>query len=70
MMPRSRRERSPMSSLSPRTSAQRVGLWLGLGLFALLLWLPEPSGFEPAAWPVVAVAFMEQAYGVRPSFAE
>ena len=33
-----------------------MGLWLGLGLFALLLWLPEPSGFQPAAWRVVAAA--------------
>jgi sodium-dependent dicarboxylate transporter 2/3/5 len=47
-----------MSSLSPRTPAQRAGLWLGLGLFVLLLWLPEPAGFEPAAWRVAAVAVL------------
>jgi sodium-dependent dicarboxylate transporter 2/3/5 len=56
MMRRSRRKLSPMTSLSPRTPAQRVGLWLGLGMFALLLWLPAPAGFAPAAWRAAALA--------------
>jgi solute carrier family 13 (sodium-dependent dicarboxylate transporter), member 2/3/5 len=36
--------------------AQGVGFWLGLGLFVLMLALPEPAGFEPAAWRTAAVA--------------
>ena len=36
--------------------AQRAGFWLGLGLFALLLWLPEPAGFATAAWRTAALA--------------
>ncbi len=45
-----------MSALHPRTPAQRIGLWLGLGLFALLLLLPAPEGFAPAAWRAAALA--------------
>jgi sodium-dependent dicarboxylate transporter 2/3/5 len=33
-----------------------VGFWLGLGLFLLMLGLPAPEGFEPAAWRTAAVA--------------
>ena len=45
-----------MSSLNPRTPAQRVGLWLGLGLFLLMLWLPAPEGFAEPAWRTAAIA--------------
>jgi sodium-dependent dicarboxylate transporter 2/3/5 len=33
-----------------------MGFWLGVGLFLLVLWLPAPEGFEPAAWRTAAVA--------------
>jgi sodium-dependent dicarboxylate transporter 2/3/5 len=39
-----------------RTTAQRTGLWLGLSLFALMLWLPEPAGFSAPAWRAAALA--------------
>ena len=45
-----------MSSLNPRTPAQRVGLWLGLGLLLLMLWLPAPEGFAESAWRTAAIA--------------
>ena len=45
-----------MSALHPRTPAQRIGLWLGLGLFALLLLLPAPEGLAPTAWRAAALA--------------
>jgi sodium-dependent dicarboxylate transporter 2/3/5 len=41
---------------APRSTAQRIGLWLGLGLFVMLLWLPEPTGFAPPAWRAAALA--------------
>jgi len=41
---------------TPRTTAQRVGLWLGLGLFLAMLWLPGPAGFEVPAWRTAALA--------------
>ena len=39
-----------------RTAAQRTGLWLGAGLFALMLWLPAPEGFALPAWRAAALA--------------
>jgi len=33
-----------------------VGLWLGLGLFLAMLWLPVPAGFEVPAWRTAALA--------------
>ena len=45
-----------MHRVTDHRPAQRVGFWLGLGLFVLLLWLPAPAGFEPAAWRTAAVA--------------
>lgn len=33
----------------------RVGLWLGIGLFAAILLAPAPSGLSPAAWATAAV---------------
>ena len=45
-----------MNQSAPRSTAQRVGLWLGLGLFVTLLWLPEPAGFAPPAWRAAALA--------------
>jgi sodium-dependent dicarboxylate transporter 2/3/5 len=35
---------------------QRVGLWLGAGIFALLLILPPPDGLTPSGWRTAAVA--------------
>lgn len=51
-----------MSRVSARTPAQRTGLWLGLGLFLLLLWLPVPDGFSPAAWRTAALAALMAAW--------
>lgn len=45
-----------MNRSVPRTTAQSVGLWLGLGLFLAMLWLPAPTGFEVAAWRTAALA--------------
>jgi sodium-dependent dicarboxylate transporter 2/3/5 len=45
-----------MNQSASRTTAQRVGLWLGLGLFVTLLWLPEPAGFAAPAWRTAALA--------------
>ena len=45
-----------MNRSAPRTTAQRVGLWLGLGLFLAMLWLPVPAGFEVPAWRTAALA--------------
>ncbi len=36
--------------------AQRAGLWIGASVFALLLWLPAPEGFELPAWRAAALA--------------
>lgn len=47
-----------MFRASPRTPAQRTGLWLGIVLFVLLLWLPPPEGFEVAAWRAAALAVL------------
>ena len=47
-----------MTAHQPRTPAQRVGLWLGVGLFVLLLALPAPEGFSPAAWRTAALAVL------------
>ncbi|HSW33066.1 MAG TPA: SLC13 family permease, partial [Steroidobacteraceae bacterium] len=33
-----------------------MGLWLGLGLFLAMLWLPGPAGFEVPAWRTAALA--------------
>jgi sodium-dependent dicarboxylate transporter 2/3/5 len=33
-----------------------VGLWLGLGLFLAMLWLPGPAGFDVPAWRTAALA--------------
>lgn len=38
--------------------AKRVGFWLGLALFALLLVLPAPVGLSPAGWRVAAVSIL------------
>lgn len=62
MMPRRRPERSPMMRHSPRTPTQRTGLWLGLGLFALMFLLPEPSGFATPAWRTAALAVLMAAW--------
>ena len=62
MMPRRRPERSRMMRSSPRTPTQRTGLWLGLGLFALMLLLPEPSGFATPAWRTAALAVVMAAW--------
>jgi sodium-dependent dicarboxylate transporter 2/3/5 len=45
-----------MHRVTDHRPAQVVGFWLGLGLFLLMLWLPAPEGFEPAAWRTAAVA--------------
>ncbi len=45
-----------MNRTAPRTTAQSVGLWLGLGLFLAMLWLPGPTGFEVPAWRTAALA--------------
>lgn len=45
-----------MNRSVPRTTAQSVGLWLGLGLFLAMLWLPAPAGFEVPAWRTAALA--------------
>ena len=58
MMPRRRPERSPTMRHSPRTPAQRTGLWLGLGFFALMFLVPEPSGFAAPAWRTAALAVL------------
>jgi len=34
---------------------QRIGLWLGPAIFALMQLLPEPTGLDPAAWQVAAL---------------
>jgi len=47
-----------MTAHQPRTPAQRVGLWLGVALFVLLLMLPAPEGFAPAAWRTAALAVL------------
>jgi solute carrier family 13 (sodium-dependent dicarboxylate transporter), member 2/3/5 len=56
MMRRFPPERRPMPRVTDRRPAQGVGFWLGLGLFVLMLGLPAPEGFEPAAWRTAAVA--------------
>ena len=38
--------------------AKRVGFWLGLVLFALLLVLPAPADLSPAGWRVAAVSVL------------
>lgn len=38
--------------------AKRIGFWLGLVLFALLLVLPAPAGLSPAGWRVAAVSVL------------
>jgi solute carrier family 13 (sodium-dependent dicarboxylate transporter), member 2/3/5 len=45
-----------MSRVSPRTPAQRTGLWLGLFLFVVLIVLPPPEGFSAGAWRTAALA--------------
>lgn len=45
-----------MQRVSPRTPAQRTGLWLGIALFVTLLWLPPPEGFSSGAWHTAALA--------------
>ena len=37
---------------------QRMGLWVGAALFALLLWLPPPEGFTETAWHAAALAVL------------
>lgn len=37
---------------------QAIGLFVGLALFLLLLFLPAPSGMEPTAWSVTAVIIL------------
>ena len=44
-----------MAPSEPRTTTQRTGLWLGLGLFGLLLLMPEPAGFGTLAWRAAAL---------------
>jgi len=56
MMPGTRHERSPMDQPAHRTTAQRTGLWLGIVIFTLMLWLPAPGGFEGSAWRAAALA--------------
>ena len=42
-----------------RTSpAQRIGLFLGGGLFFLALLLPSPGGLSPEGWRTAAVAML------------
>jgi sodium-dependent dicarboxylate transporter 2/3/5 len=44
-------------SLEPsRSKAQLTGLWLGLALFVVLLWLPPPAEFPVPAWRTAALA--------------
>lgn len=38
--------------------AKRVGLWLGIALFLLMLVAPAPAGLSPAGWRVAAVAVL------------
>jgi len=38
--------------------AKRIGLWLGLALFAAMLLLPAPAGLSPVGWRVAAVAVL------------
>ena len=38
--------------------AQRIGFWLGLALFALMLLLPAPEGLSAAGWRVAAVSLL------------
>ena len=45
-----------MNRSATRTTAQRVGLWLGLGLFLAMLWLPGPESFGAPAWRTAALA--------------
>ncbi len=37
---------------------QRVGFWLGLGLFSLVLLLPAPDGLSEAGWRVAALTML------------
>lgn len=37
---------------------QRVGFWLGLSLFSLLLWLPAPEGLSESGWRVAALTLL------------
>jgi len=39
-----------------RSKVQSTGLWLGLVLFVVLLLLPPPAEFAPAAWRTAALA--------------
>ncbi len=39
-----------------RSKVQSTGLWLGLVLFVVLLFLPPPAEFAPAAWRTAALA--------------
>lgn len=47
-----------MGTQTGRTAPQRMGLWVGAALFALLLWLPPPGGFTETAWHAAALAVL------------
>jgi len=47
-----------MGTQAGRTAPQRMGLWVGAALFALLLWLPPPEGFTETAWHAAALAVL------------
>jgi sodium-dependent dicarboxylate transporter 2/3/5 len=47
-----------MGTQAGRTAPQRMGLWVGAALFALLLWLPPPEGFTETAWRAAALAVL------------
>jgi sodium-dependent dicarboxylate transporter 2/3/5 len=49
---------TPGSDAPARGSAQRLGLWLGPGVAALMLALPPPAGLSPMGWTVAAVAVL------------
>ena len=46
----------PGSQTAPSGAAQRLGLWLGPGIAALMLLLPPPDGLSASGWVVAAVA--------------
>ena len=38
--------------------AERIGLWGGLIVFALMMLAPAPAGMEPSAWRVAALTIL------------
>ncbi|WP_397604320.1 SLC13 family permease [Sphingorhabdus sp.] len=41
---------------------ERVGFWGGLVIFAVMLFLPAPTGMEPSAWHVAALTILMATY--------